>query len=309
MNKQLDNSQIDLDFSFEVESSKSDTESIVIKGWANKSMADNGVGIVDRDGDVVLPTAYNMENFLKNPIILYQHDRGQPIGKMLNFEISQKGLEITAEIFKDMNNAAYVGVKNGVLRTFSVGFRGHDGHYDGDNDIFYFTDVELLEVSVVSVPANQDSVFSVMNSDCEGGACTLAAKGLGTKQDEVNSNPAQAVLDAIKELSDKIDNLELVKEDEPTPEPVAEEPAPVEEPTVEEPVVEDSAPVDEPVVEEPAADETVAEEPAPTAEATLEGLIAGISNVEVTDDTFEPLVALVEELAGKLDAKIAEVLR
>ena len=37
----------------------------------------------DRYGDVVLPSAFKMENYEKNPIVLLQHDHSKPIGTVV----------------------------------------------------------------------------------------------------------------------------------------------------------------------------------------------------------------------------------
>ena len=55
-------------------------------------------------------------------------------------------------------------IRDGALKSFSVGFRVKDGKYNRDDDSMMITDVELLEISVVSVPCNQDSLFSIRKS-------------------------------------------------------------------------------------------------------------------------------------------------
>jgi Phage head maturation protease len=55
-------------------------------------------------------------------------------------------------------------IRDGALKSFSVGFRVKDASYDKNSDTFFIKDLELLEISVVSVPANQDSLFSVRKS-------------------------------------------------------------------------------------------------------------------------------------------------
>ncbi len=56
-----------------------------------------------------------------------------------------------------------------ILRAMSVGFIPHDGHWgdpdDGeDSGTFYFTDVELVECSVVNIPSN----FNALKRDLTG---------------------------------------------------------------------------------------------------------------------------------------------
>ena len=59
-------------------------------------------------------------------------------------------------------------IKDGVLKSFSVGFRVLDQKYNPDDDSSTITDLELLELSVVSIPANQTSLFSIRkNFDTE----------------------------------------------------------------------------------------------------------------------------------------------
>lgn len=118
----------------------------------------------DRDGDIVAADAWKdpdaMSNYLNNPIILSQHDQRLPIGRMVSHEVDEKGLKITAEISKAAGNVFDL-VKQGILKTFSIGFRIKDADWNSALDAFLIKSVELFEVSIVSVPANQSAVFSV----------------------------------------------------------------------------------------------------------------------------------------------------
>lgn len=142
---------------FETSTVKSEDGVVRISGYANT---------VDKDraGDVILESAWKsanaMGNYEKNPIILAFHDHDLPIGKMVNYRIDSKGLWIEAEI-DDSEEKIYKKVKRGILKTFSVGFRCLDAEYKEANDTYFIKDLELMEVSVVSVPCNQDSTFNV----------------------------------------------------------------------------------------------------------------------------------------------------
>lgn len=51
----------------------------------------------------------------------------------------------------------------GILKAMSVGFIGHDGHWGDpdegeDSGTFYFTDVELVECSIVNIPSNYEAL-------------------------------------------------------------------------------------------------------------------------------------------------------
>ena len=121
---------------------------------------------LDRSSDKILSTAWTkggLRNFQNNPILLFNHDYNKPIGKVVEMNTDGKGLMIKGVISKSAGDV-YNLVKEGVLTTFSVGFLIKDADYDKSADGLVVKDAELLEVSVVSVPCNQDATFSVAKS-------------------------------------------------------------------------------------------------------------------------------------------------
>ena len=133
-------------------------DSIAIEGYANTTE-------VDRVGDVITSEAWKlgMENYLKNPIILFNHDYDKPIGSMTEHSVTSKGLWVKAKISAAAENTFNL-VKDEVLKTFSVSFMIKDAIYDSITDIFVIKELELLEISVVSVPCNASSTFSLSKS-------------------------------------------------------------------------------------------------------------------------------------------------
>jgi HK97 family phage prohead protease len=119
----------------------------------------------DRVGDVVLPSAWSkgLENYKKNPIILFNHDYSRPIGRATNVSVSDKGLAVDANISK-ANAEMQQLIKDGVLSTFSVSFAVKDADYMEATDGYLIKDAELYEVSVVSIPCNQEATFSLAKS-------------------------------------------------------------------------------------------------------------------------------------------------
>jgi len=122
----------------------------------------------DRAGDSISPDAWTksggLNNFKKNPIILFNHDYDRPIGRATGLEVTDKGLELEARISKSAPNGVCDLVKDGVLGAFSVGFRVKDADYIEETDGLMIKDAELFEVSVVSVPCNQAATFSLAKS-------------------------------------------------------------------------------------------------------------------------------------------------
>lgn len=120
----------------------------------------------DRVGDVILPAAWTLgglDNYQKNPIILFNHNYNKPVGRAIQLEVDSKGLKITCEISPSADEV-YGLIKDGVLTTFSVGFLAKEADYNEMTDGYIIKNAELLEVSVVTVPCNQEAIFSLSKS-------------------------------------------------------------------------------------------------------------------------------------------------
>ena len=130
-------------------------DSIMIEGYASTND-------VDRQGDIVPASVWTagMENYLKNPVILAYHEHCEPIGRMVEHRIDEKGLWIKARISAAAEDVFNL-VKDGVLTAFSIGFRIVDAEYNSAAELFVVKELELHEISVVSVPANQNTIFSL----------------------------------------------------------------------------------------------------------------------------------------------------
>ncbi|KKM62867.1 hypothetical protein LCGC14_1517310 [marine sediment metagenome] len=118
-------------------------------------------GSTDRDGEVLDPKGWQLENFKNAPRLLWSHDaRSLPIGKVMNVRVDKDGsLRFDAEFAEKENAFAHDVaklVRGGFLNTFSVGFRGLE--FDREEETF--TKMELLEISLVNVPANPDARLS-----------------------------------------------------------------------------------------------------------------------------------------------------
>jgi len=121
---------------------------------------------LDRAGDMIECDAWTkggLENFKNNPVILFNHNYDRPIGRAKEIGVTDNGLELTARISKSAGEIKDL-IKDGVLGAFSVGFKVKDADYISETDGYKIKDAELFEVSVVSVPCNQNAVFSVAKS-------------------------------------------------------------------------------------------------------------------------------------------------
>ena len=132
---------------------------LVIEGWASTKN-------IDRAEEVVEPEAFtaSLKTFMENPIINYEHGYSEPrtIGKALSATIDPvEGFWIKAMISKaeDCKNVV-TKIKEGILRAFSIGFRP-TAEPDIVDGVAHYKAIELYEVSVVSIPCNRESLFSI----------------------------------------------------------------------------------------------------------------------------------------------------
>jgi len=184
-----------------VEKAVGDDRFIIVRGMASTSD-------VDRGGDIIAAEAWTkggLDNFNKNPIILFQHDGNKPIGRCTEIKVVEKGLEITAKISK--SNPVATLVEEGIITAFSVGARIKDADYMKETGGLLIKDAELYEVSLVSIPANQNALFSVVKSFSETEFDTYKSNLPG--ENELTGKPEVAPV--TKEGKPKMERDEILK--------------------------------------------------------------------------------------------------
>jgi HK97 family phage prohead protease/HK97 family phage major capsid protein len=127
----------------------------------------------DRYGDIVEAAGWELRAFKRNPIALFGHDSSFPIGIWRNVRVEGKRLLGRLE-FAAAGTSARIDelrslVEQGVLKAVSVGFRVLAEPVPIEPRGLRFTKHELLETSLVAVPANP--------------AALSAAKALGISDD------------------------------------------------------------------------------------------------------------------------------
>jgi HK97 family phage prohead protease len=126
----------------------------------------NEIGVVAassdlaRDGHVLEVRGLNIENYRKNPIVLYQHLPEEPIGACSALSIVGDKLmaRITLSDATPRAQQALALSKAGILKGISVGFDVIDAEplnpARGASGGMRVTSSELLEISLVSIPAD-----------------------------------------------------------------------------------------------------------------------------------------------------------
>jgi len=117
---------------------------------------------VDRYGDVIRADGWELDHYRANPIVLFGHSSFEPIGTnharvegkrlLSTIKLAKAGTSPQIDFYRSL-------IEQRILRATSVGFMPTKGVVpilDKDKRItgFEYVGQELLELSVVSVPAN-----------------------------------------------------------------------------------------------------------------------------------------------------------
>jgi HK97 family phage major capsid protein/HK97 family phage prohead protease len=120
-------------------------------------------GSVDRMGDIIEPDAWELGNFKQNPVALFSHNPEFPIGTWQDVAVHRGQLTGRLELMEPVSERLrelHAAVNAGVLRAVSVGFHSRkfepiEGSKVGG---LRFLEAELVECSLVSVPANPNAL-------------------------------------------------------------------------------------------------------------------------------------------------------
>jgi HK97 family phage prohead protease len=118
-------------------------------------------GSVDRMGDVIEPDGWRLDAFQRNPVALFGHDPGFPIGRWRDVGVRKGQLTGRLELMdavSDRLREIHTAVRAGVLRAVSVGFHSDSFEPLDKSGGKRFTEAELVECSLVSVPANPNAL-------------------------------------------------------------------------------------------------------------------------------------------------------
>lgn len=147
---------------------------------------------VDRVGDIIDPMGVKFTNPLP---LLHQHFHDRPIGTVRFKRPTKDGIEFDAEIAKveepgalqDRVDTAWGEIKYGLVRATSIGFRAIEYSFM-DNGGIRFSEVEVYELSTVTIPANSEALITAVKSMGDD-AYLRAIKGLDAEARKVAGIP------------------------------------------------------------------------------------------------------------------------
>jgi HK97 family phage major capsid protein/HK97 family phage prohead protease len=123
----------------------------------------------DRIGDIVEPLGIKFKNPLK---LLWQHDHKAPVGTVMFKTPTANGIDFEARIaktdkpgrVKDRLDEAWDSVGLGLVSAVSIGFKAIDFEFMKDGDGIRFKETEVIELSLVTIPANSECNISTIKS-------------------------------------------------------------------------------------------------------------------------------------------------
>lgn len=160
----------------------------------------------DRAGDRMLMSGVIIDNYLKNPIILPNHDRGsQSIGKAIDVKVVGSKLVFKIQFADtELGREWFYLYANKYMNASSIGFIGLE--YTPNNQGGYdYTKWELLELSLVTVPCNPNAIQRALTE----GHISKALFNLIKNESEVE-DMGKEELEALisKSIENKVKDLE-----------------------------------------------------------------------------------------------------
>ena len=146
---------------------QAEMKEIEVKEWSIKIKWFASTPDIDRYNDIVDPKAFKdaLTWYMENPVILLQHNSDKPIWKALEAKTWKNGLSVTVELTNDVDNV-FKNIQDGILKGFSIWFIPKKWEYKELDwkEIRIITALDLIEISVVSTPANASSLFTLQKS-------------------------------------------------------------------------------------------------------------------------------------------------
>lgn len=165
-------------------------------------------GNVDWYNDIILPGAF--KNTLakwstkgKLPPVLWNHSTNEPIGIYTKLLEDEKGLYVEGKLLVDdvpKAKSTHALLKAGAIDGLSIGYRTVKSSYNEDTDIRELIELDLGEISIVTTPANDQSLITSVKSKLEHGQLPSLAEFEKFLRESAGFSKAQATVIASKGL-------------------------------------------------------------------------------------------------------------
>lgn len=166
---------------------------------------------LDRAGDITMRGAFlksiskHIEAGTKVKMLAH-HDMTRPIGVWEKMVEDDKGLYVEGRLTKGVRDAdeAYALLKDGALDSMSIGYRVVREEYDRKSGANLLHEVDLHEISLVAIPANQESVITAVKSGPDVRSLEKSLRDAGLSRREAKAVLAKGIsgLETERDASD-----------------------------------------------------------------------------------------------------------
>ena len=152
--------------SFDIKSYDDEDGERKFSGYANTFDHKDRAGDITQKGAFTKSIKEHIANGTK-PLMLMHHDHSRPVGVWEKLVEDAKGLYVEGRLTKGVRDAdeAYALLKDGALNSMSIGYKVIDEEYDRSKGANLLHEVSLFEISLVSIPANEQSTVMSVKSD------------------------------------------------------------------------------------------------------------------------------------------------
>lgn len=187
-----------------------------------KSIKENGeisgyasaFNIKDGYNDVTLRGAFAkaVDNFKsgKYPKLLWQHDASVPIGVIKEMYEDDYGLFIRCQLLLKIEKAReiYALLKMKAIDGFSIGYRIKDSYFC--NGVRYLTDIDLIEISIVTFPACEEATVAEVKTDAQNAPAYMSLTKNHFEQNEKNNERKKIMMDKQSTVSNFDGNINAI---------------------------------------------------------------------------------------------------
>jgi len=182
---------------FEVKQMEEDKEFYKFEGYAST------FGNVDFGSDRVMTGAFKacidrLKSEKKNLPVLWQHDMTMPLGVFVEIKEDQKGLFVKGRMPKAddfVRGRVFPQMKAGSVGSMSIGYMVDDFNVDGN--VRNLIDIDLREISLVTMPMNDKAVITDMKRATPFGDLPLA--------DASRTWDSTAAIGRVRQFTDSVD--------------------------------------------------------------------------------------------------------
>ena len=120
-------------------------------------------GNTDLDDDIIDRGAFSKSLARRKPKLLWQHSMDEPLGVFDSIDERDAGLFVKATMPREdtfVSGRVMPQIKIGSIDSMSIGFRIIEATFNRDTELRTIHEVELFEISLVSIPANPQAVIT-----------------------------------------------------------------------------------------------------------------------------------------------------